>query len=192
MQEQMQSDSMAISKVMGFRGRMISAAVVCSVLVGAGFLLSGFVSPDRLLERSYARVAPLGTIHLDEAVTDSERALHVTRTAHPAGYPAHPLPPALLIDGVPVESGVLSEPLAVGSRLRLAPGTIDAREIEVLEVAEMDAPVVGLPGVRLQLVKARALDAASRPETVRLIFTVRDTDRAKVTPVADPTSGKVL
>ena len=191
-QEQMQSDSMAKSKGMGLRNRMISAAVLSRVLVAAGFLFSGFVSPDRLLERSYARVAPLGTIHLDEAVTDNERALHVTRTAHPAGYPAQSLPPALLIDGVPVETSVLSEPLAVGSRLRLAPGTIDAREIEVLEVAEMDAPVVGLPGVRLQLVNARALDAASRPETVRLIFAIRESDRAKVTPVADPTSGKVL
>lgn len=189
----MQSDSLAKSTVMGLRRRMICVAVVAGVMVGAGFLFSGFVSPDRLLERSYARVAPLGTLHLDEAVTDNERAPHVTRTAnHPAGYPAQPLPPALLIDGVPVESGVLSEPLAVGSRLRLAPGTIDAREIEVLEVAEMDAPVVGLPGVHLQLVKARALDGAGRPETVRLVFTIRDSDRAKVTPVAAPASGKVL
>jgi hypothetical protein len=188
----MQSDSMAKSKGMGLRNRMVSAAVLSGVLVAAGFLFSGFVSPDRLLERSYARVAPLGTIHLDEAVTDNERALHVTRTAHPAGHPAQSLPPALLIDGVPVETSVLSEPLAVGSRLRLAPGTVDAREIEVLEVAEMDAPVVGLPGVRLQLVNARALDTASRPETVRLIFAIRDSDRAKVTPVADQTSGKVL
>jgi hypothetical protein len=76
--------------------------------------------------------------------------------------------------------------------LRLAPGTNDAREVEVLEVAEIDAPVVGLPGVRLQLVKARALDGARQPETVRLIFTIRESDRAKVTPVASPTSGKVL
>ena len=183
---------MANSKVAGRSGRVVAAAVVSGLLVGAGFLLSGFVSPDRLLERSYARVAPLGTIHLDEPMADNERALHVTRTANPDSYPPHPLPPALLIDGVPVELGVLSEPLAVGSRLRLAPGTNDAREVEVLEVAEMDAPVVGLPGVRLQLVKARALDHTAPSETVRLIFTIRDSDRAKVVPVSGPTSGKVL
>ena len=87
---------------------------------------------------------------------------------------------------------MLSEPLAVGTRLRLAPGSVDAREVEVLEVAEMDAPVVGLPGVRLQLVQARALDGATPSETVRLIFTIREPDRAKVIPVAGPTSGKVL
>ena len=183
---------MANSKVTGRSSRLIAAAMASGVLVGAGFLFSGFASPDRLLERSYARVAPLGTIHLDEAVTDNERALHVTRTANPASDPAHPLPPALLIDGVPVESGVLSEPLSVGSRLRLAPGSVDAREVEVLEVAEMDAPVVGLPGVRLQLVKARALDGATPAETVRLIFTIRESDRAKVTPIAGPATGKVL
>ena len=184
---------MANSKMTGRSRRLIAAAVASGILVGAGFLYSGFASPDRLLERSYARVAPLGTIHLDEAVSDNERALHVTRTAaDPARYQAPPLPPALLIDGVPVESGVLSEPLAVGSRLRLAPGSVDAREVEVLEVAEMDAPVVGLPGVRLQLVKARALDGATPSETVRLIFTIRESDRAKITPVAGPASGKVL
>jgi hypothetical protein len=159
-------------------------------MLGAAILFSGMVSPDRLLERSYARVAPLGKIHLDEAVSDNDRALHVTRTA--AGFPTHPPAPALLIDGVPVESGVLTEPLAVGTRLRLAPGTVDAREVEVVEVAEMDAPVVGLPGVRLQLVKARPLDGAAHSGTERLIFTIRDVDRSKIVPVAGPTSGKVL
>ena len=57
-------------------------------MVGAALMFSSFVSPDRLLERSYARVAPLGTIHLDEPVADNERALHVTRTANPAGFPS--------------------------------------------------------------------------------------------------------
>ncbi len=176
----------------GHPSRFVAAVVTLGIMIGAAFLISGFVSPDRLLERSYARVTPLGTIHLDEAVADNERALHITRTANPAGFAASPSPPALLIDGVPVESGVLSEPLVVGARLRLAPGTADTREVEVLEVAEMDAPVVGLPGVRLQLVKARALDAAEPSETVRLIFTVRESDRLKVVPVAGPTPGKVL
>lgn len=180
---------MANAKVMSGRSiRRIAAAAAFGALFGAVLIFSGFVSPDRLLERSYARVTPLGTIHLDEVVTDSDRALHVTRTANPI----NPSQPALLIDGVPVDSGILSEPLAVGSRLRLAPGSVDAREVEVLEVAEMDAPVVGLPGVRLQLVKARALDGASAPETVRLIFTIREGDRAKVVPVVGPASGKVL
>ena len=186
MQERMRGDSMAKSKVRAGRSsRFAAAAVTLGVMIGAAFLMSGAVSPDRLLERSYARVAPQGTIHLDEAVADNERAVHITRTANPA-------PPALLIDGVAVESGILSEPLTVGARLRLAPGTADTREVEVLEVAEMDAPVVGLPGVRLQLVKARALDAAGRSEAIRLIFTVREPDRAKVVPVAGPTSGKLL
>jgi hypothetical protein len=189
MREQMRGDSMATAKVMTGRfSRRVAVAATSVILVGTALLFSGFVSPDRLLERSYARVAPLGTIHLDEVVTDNERTLHVTRTANPI----NPSLPALLIDGVPVDSGILSEPLAVGSRLRLAPGSVDAREVEVLEVAEMDAPVVGLPGVRLQLVKARALDGASRPETVRLIFTIREGDRAKVVPVVGPASGKVL
>jgi hypothetical protein len=189
MREQMRGDSMAYAKVMGGRsGRRVAAAVAGGIMVAAVLICSGFLSPDRLLERSYARVAPLGTIHLDEVVTDSERALHVTRAANSIN-PSHP---ALLIDGVAVESGILSEPLAVGSRLRLAPGSVDAREVEVLEVAEMDAPVVGLPGVRLQLVKARALDGTSGPETVRLIFTVREGDRAKVVPIVAPASGKVL
>jgi hypothetical protein len=193
MQEQMRGDTMAKSNAMSGRpGRVLAAAVTLGIMVGGAFLISGFVSPDQLLERSYARVSPLGTIHLDEAVADNERALHITRTANPAGFAASPSPPALLIDGVPVESGVLSEPLVVGARLRLAPGTVEAREVEVLEVAEMDAPVVGLPGVRLQLVKARALDADERSETVRLIFTVRESDRPKVVPVAGPTQGKVL
>ena len=180
---------MAYAKVMAGRlSRLVAAAVASSILAGAAIVFSGFVSPDRLLERSYARVAPMGTIHLDEVVSDSERTLHVTRTSNPI-TPSHP---ALLIDGVVVESGILSEPLVVGSRLRLAPGSVDAREVEVLEVAEMDAPVVGLPGVRLQLVKARALDGASGPETVRLIFTIREGDRAKIVPVVAPASGKVL
>jgi hypothetical protein len=185
---------MANAKVTAGRpSRLIAAAVASGILAGAAVLFSGVVSPDRLLERSYARVAPLGTIHLDEVVADNERALHVTRTANPAGFPATPpAAPALLIDGVPVDSGVLNEPLTVGTRLRLAPGSVDAREVEVLEVAEMDAPVVGLPGVRLQLVKARALDGDSGRRTVRLIFTIRDSDRAKVVPVAGPAAGKVL
>lgn len=186
MQERMRGDSMAKSRVRAGRSSRIAAvAVTLGVMIGGAFCMTGAVSPDRLLERSYARVAPMGTIHLDEPVVDSERALNITRTAIPA-------PPALLIDGVPVESGVLSEPLTVGARLRLSPGTADAREVEVLEVAEMDAPVVGLPGVRLQLVKARALDAAGRSDAVRLIFTVREPDRPKIVPIAAPTSGKVL
>jgi hypothetical protein len=193
MRKQMRGDSMARSRALAGRGRLIATTVASGIFVGAALMFSGFVSPDRLLERSYARVAPLGTIHLDESIADNEPLLHITRTAIPAGFPSNPPPPALLIDGVPVESGVLNEPLAVGTRLRLAPGTNDAREIEVLEVAEMDAPVVGLPGVRLQLVKARALDRATPSETVRLIFTVREPDRAKIIPAAAaPTSGKVL
>jgi hypothetical protein len=188
--EQMRGDSMASLKAVAGRSRWVAVAVASGVMFGAAILFSGAVSPDRLLERSYARVAPLGTIHLDEAVSDNDRAHHVVRTA--VGLPTTPPAPALLIDGVPVESGVLTEPLTVGTRLRLAPGSVDAREVEVVEVAEMDAPVVGLPGVRLQLVKARVLDSASPSETVPLIFTIRDVDRAKVVPIAGPTSGKVL
>jgi hypothetical protein len=189
MREQMRGDSMASSRALPGRGRLVATAAGFGLLVGTALTFSSFVSPDRLLERSYARAAPLGTIHLDEAVGDNDRARHVTRTA---GLPINPPPPALLIDGVPVESGVLSEPLSIGTRLRLSPGSIDAREIEVLEVAEIDAPVVGLPGVRLQLVKARALDGATSSGTLRLIFTVREPDRAKVIPIAGSTSGKVL
>lgn len=176
---------MAGSKVFAGRRRFVAAAVAVVGLAVGAVLSAGFASPDRLLERSYARVAPLGPIHLDEPVSD--RTLAVTQTANPV-----PVPPALLVDGVAVESGVLSEPLIAGTRLRLAPGSADSREMEVLEVAEMDAPVVGLPGVRLQLVKARPLDSTEASETVRLIFTIRDSDRAKVVPVSAPPVGKVL
>jgi hypothetical protein len=176
---------MAASRVGSGRRRLLAGVVGIGSLALVAVLSTGFASPDRLLERSYARVAPLGQIHLDEPVAD--RTLPVTRTAGPVTSP-----PVLLVDGVAVHTAVLNEPLVAGARLRLAPGTLDSREIEVLEVAEMDAPVVGLPGVRLQLVKARALDGAEASETVRLIFTVRDGEPAKVVPVSVPPVGKVL
>ena len=59
------------------------------------------------------------------------------------------------------------------------------------DVADMPAPVVGLPGVRLQLVTARTLDRR-RPETLRLVFAVREPSAVKVVPIAAPATDKVL
>ena len=55
----------------------------------------------------------------------------------------------------------------------------EVRTVEVQDVADMPAPVVGLPGVRLQLVTARTLDRR-RPETLRLVFAVREPSAVKV------------
>jgi hypothetical protein len=72
-------------------------------------------------------------------------------------------------------------------------GAADAgtRAVEVQEVADLVAPVVGMPGVRLQLVTARTLDRR-RPETLSLIFAVREANPVKVVPVVAPATDKVL
>lgn len=187
MREQMRGVSMASSRMVSGRSRLAAVALTCGMAIGAAVWGAGFVSPDRLLERSYARSAPLGTIHLDEVVTSEDRVLPVTKAANPV------MPqPALVVDGVAVQSGVLVEPLAIGARVRLAPGAAGSREIEVVDSMEMEAPVVGLPGVRLQLVTARLL-GASQAQTLQLIFAVRDGDTGKSVPaLPDRMAGKVL
>lgn len=178
---------MASSKVLPGRSRLAAAAVALSVALGVAVTGAGILNPDRLLERSYARSAPLGTILLDEVMPDGDRHVPVTQASIHA-----PPPPALLIDGVAVQTGVLAEPLAIGARVRLAPGATGSREVEVIGAAEMDAPVVGLPGVRLQLVTARLVDARDA-EPLRLIFTIRDSGVDKSAPGSiERVAGKVL
>ena len=180
---------MASSRLIVGRGRIATAAVCSGFAVILGAWLWSFVSPDRLLERSYARVAPQGTRFLDDAVTDGATVLPVTQAKVPAAVSVSM--PALAVDGAPVPSGILSEPLAVGDHVRFGDASAHVRTVEVQGVADMAAPVVGLPGVRLQLVTARTLDRR-QPETLRLVFAVRETSAVKVVPIAAPVTDKVL
>lgn len=178
---------MASVKVLSGGGRLAAVAVAFGLAVGVAVAGAGLLNPDRLLERSYARSAPLGTILLDEVVTDNDRHVPVTKAAVRLAPRA-----TLLVDGVAVQSGVLNEPLAIGARIHLAPGAAGSREVEVIGAAEMDAPVVGLPGVRLQLVTARLL-GAGEAEPLRLIFTIRDGNAEKIAPALhERFAGKVL
>jgi hypothetical protein len=180
---------MVSSRLIVGRGRWAVAAVVSGFAVALGAWSWSFVSPDRLLERSYARVAPQGTLFLDDAGTDGAPSLPITQATVTAAAPA--VPPLLAVDGEPVPSGILSEPLAVGDRVQFGAGAAGTRTVEIREVAEMGAPVVGMPGLRLQLVTARTLDARP-PEALRLIFAVREPSPVKVVPVARPAADKVL
>ncbi len=182
---------MASAKVVAGRNQVVAALMVSSLLVIGAIWFWNFASPDRLLERSYSRVAPHGTLYLDDMGPDARPALRVT----PVVVPMQPIAPALLIDGVAVESGILNEPIVVGAHLRLAPGAVDSRTVEVTAVADLDAPVVGIPGVRLQIVTARPTErVAKRRDTVQLIFAIRDSEPAKVAPAPVPsaTAGRVL
>ena len=145
---------MAGSRLIVGRSRMAAAAVGAGFAVVVGAWLWSFVSPDRLLERSYARIAPQGTVFLDDGGTDGASALPVTHAKVTAAPPAGL--PQLAVDGAPVPSGILSEPLAVGDRVQIGAAEAGLRTVEVQDVADMAAPVVGLPGIRLQLVTARA------------------------------------
>jgi hypothetical protein len=187
MQKQLRGVSMASLGVKPGRSGKACAIIAFAMAISTALWAAGVMSPDRLLERSYARSAPLGTIHLDEVVSDGDRVLPVTKVANRV-VPR----PALLVDGVAVQTGVLSAPLAIGARVRLAPGAAETRELEVVDAAEMDMPVVGLPGVRLQLVTARLVDAPEH-DTLQLVFAVRDGGDAKVVPASGSrTPGKVL
>jgi hypothetical protein len=179
---------MASSRLIVGRSRMAAAAVGSGFAVILGAWLWSFVSPDRLLERSYARVAPQGTLFLDDAGADASR-LPVTHAKVLGETQAQS--PTLVVDGAPVPSGILSEPLAVGDHVQFGATHAEKRTVEVQDVADMAAPVVGLPGVRLQLVTARTLDRR-RPETLRLVFAVREASPVKVVPIAAPATDKVL
>jgi hypothetical protein len=187
MREQMRGVTMAGSKLIAGRSRLAAAAIGGGLAMVVGTWLWGFTSPDRLLERSYARVAPHGTIFLDDAGTTA--SLPVTQVAVSVTPPAQP--PVLVVDGEPVPTGILSEPLATGDRVQFRGADAKLRTIEVREVAEMDAPVVGMPGVRLQLVTARTVDRR-RGETLRLIFAVRETMPVKAAPASTAAADKVL
>lgn len=178
---------MASSRLIVGRSRMAAAAIGSGFAVILGAWLWSFASPDRLLERSYARVAPQGTLFLDDAGTEGTQ-LPVTQAKIPATAPEPT--PALVVDGAPVPSGVLSEPLTVGDHVQFG-AHADVQTVEVQAVADMAAPVVGLPGVRLQLITARTLDRR-RPETLRLVFAVREPAPGKVVPIAAPATDKVL
>lgn len=180
---------MASAKVVAGRNQVVAALMVSSLLVIGAIWFWNFVSPDRLLERSYSRVAPHGTLYLDDMGPDARPVIRVT----PASTRVPPAAPAVLIDGVAVESGILSEPVSVGAHLRLAPGAANSRAVEVTEVADLDAPLVGLPGVRLQMVTARPVGHGARErDTIQLIFAIRDAESAKAAPAPSPTAGRVL
>jgi hypothetical protein len=179
---------MASSRLIVGRGRMAAAAVGSGFAVILGAWLWSIVSPDRLLERSYARMAPQGTLFLDDAGTEGATQLPVTRATALGTAPEQT--PALVVAGAPVPSGILSEPLAIGDHVQFG-AHADVRTVEVQDVADMAAPVVGLPGVRLQLVTARTLDRR-RIETLRLVFAVREAAPVKVVPIATPATDKVL
>jgi hypothetical protein len=189
MGDQMRGVTMAGSGLIVGRSRLAGAAVASGFAIILGAWLSSFVSPDRLLERSYARVAPQGTLFLDDAGSESASVLAVTPAKVMTAAPT-PLP-QLAIDGAPVPSGILNEPLTPGDRVQFGAADAGTRAVEVQEVADLVAPVVGMPGVRLQLVTARTLDRR-RPETLSLIFAVREANPVKVVPVVAPATDKVL
>lgn len=190
MREQTRGVTMASSKLIAGRSRLAAAAIGSGFAMVLGAWFWGFASPDQLLERSYARVTPQGTIFLDDAGSATP-ALPVTQVALPATQPSQQQP-ALVVDGEPVPTGILSEPLVAGERVEFRGADAKARTVEVQSVAEMGAPVAGMPGVRLQLVTARTLDKP-RPQMLRLIFAVREAPPAKpVVPVATPVADKVL
>jgi hypothetical protein len=172
-------------------GTVAAVSGMAVVLVG---WLWGFASPDRLLERSYARVTPQGTLFLDDAGTsgspNGSPSLAVTQVTVSGAGSAVPQP-VLVVDGEPVPSGILSEPLTAGDRVQLRGADTTLQTIEVQVAAEVGAPVVGMPGVRLQLVTVRDLDDR-RAEMQHLVFAVRAPEPAKVIPAVRQTAGKVL
>jgi hypothetical protein len=192
MREQKRGVTMVSSRLIVGRSRIVTAALGCGFAVILGAWAWSSASPDRLLERSYARVAPQGTIFLDDAGADAS-PLSVTPAKVTAATPAQG--PQLVVDGEAVPSGILSEPLAAGDRVQFSNAQSEMRSVEVREVADVAAPVVGMPGMRLQLVTARSLDRR-RPETLRLIFAVREAARetgpGKVVPISAPATDKVL
>lgn len=178
---------MASARAAALRNQVVAAAFVFSFLLVAGAWFAGFASPDRLLERSYARVAPQGTLYLDDMGPDSQPALRVTKAAAMAR-----VQPILAVDGTPMPSGILSEPLTVGERVRIRTGVTEFREVEILEVSELDAPLVGLPGLRLQFVMARPAGHHAQVHE-QLIFAIRDAEPVKIVPaVSVPNQGRVL
>jgi hypothetical protein len=188
MREQTRGVTMARSKLIAGRSRLAAAAIGSGFAMLFGAWIWSFASPDLLLERSYARVTPQGTIFLDDA--GNTPALPVTQVAATVTPP--PIhQPALVVDGEPVHSGVLNEPLVAGDRVQFRGPDAKIRMVEVQQVAEMEAPVVGMPGVRLQLVTARSVDRRHR-EALRLIFAVREATPVKPVPVATSVADKVL
>lgn len=178
---------MAGSKPVLGRSRRGATVLVAGFALIFGAWLSSFASPDRLLERSYARVAPQGTLFLDDAGGEGRSSLPVTPARITSGASAQPT----TADAEVAPSGILAEPLSVGDRVQLAAPEAEMQSIEVQEVTDVAVPVVGMPGVRLQLVTARTLDGR-RAEPLRLIFAVREASPVKVVPVAAPATDKVL
>jgi hypothetical protein len=190
MREQERGVTMVSSTLIAGVRRLGAAAAVSGLAVFLGAWLWAFASPDRLLERSYARVTPQGTLFLDDAGASGSPGLSVTQVAASSATPTVPRP-VLVVDGEPVPSGILSEPLAAGDRVQIRGADTVLRTIEVQEAAEVGTPVVGMPGVRLQLVTVRYLDDR-RAEAEHLVFAVRAPEPAKVIPAMGQTAGKVL
>jgi hypothetical protein len=190
MREQERGVTMTSSILIAGVRRLGAAAAVSGLAVFLGAGLWGFASPDRLLERSYARVTPQGTLFLDDAGTSGPPGIPVTRVSA-TGAAQTVQQPVLVVDGEPVPSGILREPLAAGDRVQIRGANTALRTIEVQVAAEVGAPVVGMPGVRLQLVTVRELDDR-RAEMQLLVFAVRAPDPVHLAPAAGQTAGKVL
>jgi hypothetical protein len=194
MREQERGVTMASGTLMAGVRRLGTVAAVSGMAVVLGAWLWSFASPDRLLERSYARVTPQGTLFLDDAGAsgspNGSPSLAVTQVTVSGAGPTVQQP-VLVVDGEPVPSGILSEPLTAGDRVQIRGADTTLRKIEVQVAAEVGAPVVGMPGVRLQLVTVRDLDDR-RAEMQHLVFAVRAPEPAKVIPAVRQTAGKVL
>jgi hypothetical protein len=194
MREQERGVTMASGTLMAGVRRLGTVAAVSGMAVVLGAWLWSFASPDRLLERSYARVTPQGTLFLDDAGAsgspNGSPSLAVTKVTVSGAGPTVQQP-VLVVDGEPVPSGILSEPLTAGDRVQIRGADTTLRTIEVQVAAEVGAPVVGMPGVRLQLVTVRDLDDR-RAEMQHLVFAVRAPEPAKVIPAVRQTAGKVL
>lgn len=170
--------------------RLGAVALGTGLAVFLGAWLWTIASPDRLLERSYARVTPQGTLFLDDAGASGAPGLSITQVRASGAAPtAHQ--PVLVVDGEPVPSGILSEPLAAGDRVQIRGADTVLRTIEVQEAADVGTPVAGMPGVRLQLVTVRYPDDR-RAEVEHLVFAVRAPEPVKVIPAVGQSAGKVL
>jgi hypothetical protein len=194
MREQKRGFTVANSTLTAAVRRLGAVALGSGLAMFLGAWLWAVASPDRLLERSYARVTPQGTLFLDDAGASGSPngplGLSIMQVKASGAAPMVQQP-VLVVDGEPVPSGILSEPLAAGDRVQIRGADTVLRTIEVQEAAEVGAPVVGMPGVRLQLVTARYLDVR-RAEAEHLVFAVRAPEPAKVIPAMGRTAGKVL
>ncbi len=132
---------------MSLRGTVV--VVVVATLVSAGWLTLADDRADRILAGTYGAA-------LDEALTRWERP-------DPASV--------ILSQFAETERGLPAmKSLMIGDRISIAaPGHVDAYEVVAIET--MDGAVLGMAGVRLQVVTSR-LEGVTGAENVKFIFAV--------------------